>query len=320
MASTGTTNLGIEKPATGDRSGTWGTMTNTNMDLIDQAVAGIAQIAISSPATVVSPHDINITDFTVSDGRNKFIEFTSAPSAATAYVRLTPDNAEKIGYFRNSTGQTVILFQGTYNASNDLEIPDGKDVVVKFSGIGTASTVTNLFTDLVAGNITAPVTGNVVGNVTGNLTGNVTGNVTGALTGNVTGNLTGNVTGNVTSTGSSSFSSVTLSGGTINNMQIGASTAAAGTFTGITVTGTATLATANIDAGDIDGTTVGGTTPGAGTFTTLQTTGDNVLIQTSQTPASASASGTAGEIAWDTNYIYVCVATNTWKRVLISTW
>jgi hypothetical protein len=275
-------------------------MTNTNMDLIDQAVAGIAQIAISSPATVVSPHDINITDFTVSDGRNKFIEFTSAPSAATAYVRLTPDNAEKIGYFRNSTGQTVILFQGTYNASNDLEIPDGKDVVVKFSGIGTASTVTNLFTDLVAGNITAPVTGNVVGNVTGN--------------------LTGNVTGNVTSTGSSSFSSVTLSGGTINNMQIGASTAAAGTFTGITVTGTATLATANIDAGDIDGTTVGGTTPGAGTFTTLQTTGDNVLIQTSQTPASASASGTAGEIAWDTNYIYVCVATNTWKRVLISTW
>ena len=38
------------------------------------------------------------------------------------------------------------------------------------------------------------------------------------------------------------------------------------------------------------------------------------------TPASASATGTAGEIAWDANYIYVCTATDTWKRVALSTW
>ncbi len=38
------------------------------------------------------------------------------------------------------------------------------------------------------------------------------------------------------------------------------------------------------------------------------------------TPAAASATGTAGQFAWDTNYIYVCVATDTWKRVAISTW
>ena len=43
-------------------------------------------------------------------------------------------------------------------------------------------------------------------------------------------------------------------------------------------------------------------------------------ITTAQTPASASATGTAGTIAWDTSYIYVCTATNTWKRVAISTW
>jgi len=40
----------------------------------------------------------------------------------------------------------------------------------------------------------------------------------------------------------------------------------------------------------------------------------------SQTPSSASDTGTAGQIAWDSDYIYVCVATNTWKRVGISTW
>lgn len=37
-------------------------------------------------------------------------------------------------------------------------------------------------------------------------------------------------------------------------------------------------------------------------------------------PASSSAAGTQGEWAWDSNYIYVCTALNTWKRVAISTW
>jgi hypothetical protein len=40
----------------------------------------------------------------------------------------------------------------------------------------------------------------------------------------------------------------------------------------------------------------------------------------SGTPASAAATGTAGQIRWDADYIYVCTATNTWKRVAISTW
>ena len=38
------------------------------------------------------------------------------------------------------------------------------------------------------------------------------------------------------------------------------------------------------------------------------------------TPASATSTGTAGQIRWDANYIYVCTATNTWKRVATSTW
>lgn len=43
------------------------------------------------------------------------------------------------------------------------------------------------------------------------------------------------------------------------------------------------------------------------------------IIATS-TPASAGATGEAGQIAWDSSYIYICTATNTWKRVAISTW
>jgi hypothetical protein len=48
---------------------------------------------------------------------------------------------------------------------------------------------------------------------------------------------------------------------------------------------------------------------------------DDVLnVSTSKTPASASATGATGDIAWDSNYIYVCTATNTWKRTAIATW
>ena len=52
---------------------------------------------------------------------------------------------------------------------------------------------------------------------------------------------------------------------------------------------------------------------------------NNVLITgqhitATSTPASAAATGTAGTWAWDANYIYICTATNTWKRVAIATW
>lgn len=37
-------------------------------------------------------------------------------------------------------------------------------------------------------------------------------------------------------------------------------------------------------------------------------------------PASATASGRAGQIAYDSTYIYVCVATNTWRRATLASW
>lgn len=46
---------------------------------------------------------------------------------------------------------------------------------------------------------------------------------------------------------------------------------------------------------------------------------DSIIVMTPKTPASASDTGTTGQIAWDSNFIYVAVATNTWKRVAIST-
>jgi len=159
MASTYTVNLGIEKIGTGEQSGTWGDTTNTNFDLIDQAVNGVATVTLASPGSSGVPNTLAITNGAASDGRNKYLEFNDAADlGATAYVQLTPNDAEKIVHIRNSLsgGRSLILFQGTYNASNDFEVPNGKDVLLKFDGAGASATVTDVFTDLQATAITTP--------------------------------------------------------------------------------------------------------------------------------------------------------------------
>jgi hypothetical protein len=65
---------------------------------------------------------------------------------------------------------------------------------------------------------------------------------------------------------------------------------------------------------------IGTTNPTIGGTGKLHMAADTVRLDTARTPASASASGNAGEICWDSSYVYVCVATNTWKRSPIATW
>jgi hypothetical protein len=151
MPSTYTTNLGIEKIATGEQSGTWGTTTNTNLDLLDEAVNGIVTVTLAGAGSSGSPNTLAISDGSSSDGRNKFIEFNDGGDlGGTAYVQLTPNDAEKIVHIRNSlsASRSIIIFQGTYNASNDFEIPNGSDVLLKFDGAGAGAVVTDVFTNL----------------------------------------------------------------------------------------------------------------------------------------------------------------------------
>ena len=52
----------------------------------------------------------------------------------------------------------------------------------------------------------------------------------------------------------------------------------------------------------------------------LDVNSDTVRVRTAKTPASATATGNAGDICWDSGYVYVCVAANTWKRAALATW
>lgn len=60
--------------------------------------------------------------------------------------------------------------------------------------------------------------------------------------------------------------------------------------------------------------------PSDSTASFMEIVGTTFRIDDQRTPASSSDTGIPGEICWDSDYIYVCTAANTWKRAALSTW
>ena len=70
MASTYTVNTCIELIANGEQSGTWGTTTNANLEIIDRLTNGVGAITLSG-----TTHTLTTTDGTLSDGQYKVLVF-----------------------------------------------------------------------------------------------------------------------------------------------------------------------------------------------------------------------------------------------------
>lgn len=65
---------------------------------------------------------------------------------------------------------------------------------------------------------------------------------------------------------------------------------------------------------------IGTTSPTISSGVGLHLSGSTLRLGTARTPASASATGNTGEICWDASYLYICTATNTWRRIAHATW
>jgi len=76
MASSFSTDLKLELMVTGENSGTWGDKTNSNLNLLQQAIAGYQSVALSSTNTTLS-----MTNATISDARNAILQFTGTITA-----------------------------------------------------------------------------------------------------------------------------------------------------------------------------------------------------------------------------------------------
>jgi hypothetical protein len=109
MAST-FSNLGLNLQATGENSGTWGSITNVNLQEIDAAIAGVFTLSITGSTTLAFTSNATSTTYTDESGRNKTIILSGALSATT--VTLTVPNIEKDYVIINNSGGTVTVSSG----------------------------------------------------------------------------------------------------------------------------------------------------------------------------------------------------------------
>ena len=94
MASTFSSDLKLELMATGENAGTWGTKTNTNLNLIQQAIAGFESISISSGSTTA----LVMSNAAISTARNMIIKFATVTLSGATTVTI-PDSIEKFYIF-----------------------------------------------------------------------------------------------------------------------------------------------------------------------------------------------------------------------------
>jgi hypothetical protein len=109
MAST-FSNLGLNLQATGENSGTWGAITNVNLQEIDNAIAGVVTLTVTGSTTLAFTTNSSSTTYTDEAGRNKTIILNGALSATT--VTITVPNIEKDYVIINNSGATATISSG----------------------------------------------------------------------------------------------------------------------------------------------------------------------------------------------------------------
>jgi len=132
MASTYTDNLGIEKPGSGEQSGTWGTTTNTNFDIIDRAINGVLDLSLTGTTTTLTT-----SDGSLSDGGYKVLVLGGSPSGENT-ITISPNDQDKVYLVKNSSGQSAVFTQGS---GGNATLIDGETAWIFADGAGSGAQV-----------------------------------------------------------------------------------------------------------------------------------------------------------------------------------
>ena len=134
MASSYSTDLKLELMVTGENSGTWGDITNTNLVLLQQSIAGYEEVSIAGGAQTTA---LVMSNATLSNARNAVIKFTGTITGNQ--IVTVPDGIEKTYTFINGTSgnftvqiKTVSGTGPTFAATDKtikLVYSDGTDIV-----------------------------------------------------------------------------------------------------------------------------------------------------------------------------------------------
>jgi hypothetical protein len=138
MASSYDNDLRLNEMATGDQSGSWGTVTNLNLEIIAEAFSyGTRAIADAST------DNITLADGALDADRSMYLKLTGGGQACT--VSLLPNTVSKVWLIENATSATLTFTQGS---GANVAVLAGQVKMIATDGAGSGAVVYDLFTDV----------------------------------------------------------------------------------------------------------------------------------------------------------------------------
>ena len=134
MASSTSSDLKLELITTGEKAGTWGTITNTNLQILEQAASGYLTQSVASADLALS-----LSTFAVSNGKNLYYKFTGT-LAANRTVTM-PDGAERVFIVEDATARSSSNYTLTVKtvSGTGVTIPVGAKIVLYSDGTNISS-------------------------------------------------------------------------------------------------------------------------------------------------------------------------------------
>ncbi len=154
MPSTYTANGGIELPADGEQSATWGSTVNDNMSIIDRLTNGVGAISLSG-----TTHTLTTSNGALSDGQYSVLVLGGSPSG-TNTVTVSPNDAQHIYIVKNASGETATFTQGS---GSNVSVLNGTTKIIYCDGAGSTAAVVDLtasidLTSLIINGVTVTAT------------------------------------------------------------------------------------------------------------------------------------------------------------------
>jgi hypothetical protein len=136
MVESYTANQGIEKPATGEQSGTWGATVNTNMDIIDRAISGVVALTLTGSTTTLTT-----TDGTLTDGMYRVLVLgDSGDLGSNNTITISPNDQDKLYLvYNNLTANRSAIFSQGSGANATVE--NGETAWIYADGAGSGAAV-----------------------------------------------------------------------------------------------------------------------------------------------------------------------------------
>jgi hypothetical protein len=160
MASTYASNTGLELIRNGEQSGTWGTTTNNNLNIIDRLTNGVLSISLAG----ANSYTLTTGNGNLTEGQHKVIVLTGSPSGAVTFT-IAPNTNEHIYFFYNQTNAQVTVTQGSGANVVIPAVASSAGVnIVYCDGAGAGAAVTSLTNNLAMNNVS--ITGGTVAGIT----------------------------------------------------------------------------------------------------------------------------------------------------------